>query len=36
MSSLYNQLIAILTRYMSGVNAHSILGNAVRQALLSP
>jgi serine/threonine-protein kinase RsbT len=36
MSSLYNQLIAILTRYMSGVNAHSILGNAVRQALLNP
>jgi len=35
-STLYNQLIAILTRYMSGVNAHSILGNAVRQALLSP
>jgi serine/threonine-protein kinase RsbT len=36
MSSLYNQLIAILTRYMSGVNAHTVLGNAVRQALLSP
>ncbi|MCK6593366.1 MAG: ATP-binding protein [Polyangiaceae bacterium] len=36
MSSIYNQLIAILTRYMSGVNAHGILGNAVRQALLNP
>jgi serine/threonine-protein kinase RsbT len=36
MSTLYNQLIAILIRYMSAVNAHSLLGKAVRDALLNP
>ena len=36
MISLYQQLIAILSRYMSGVNAHSVLGRAVRQADLNP
>ena len=36
MSSLYQQLITILTRYMSGVNAHSVVGRAVRHAVLSP
>lgn len=36
MNSIYQQLIAILTRYMSGVNAHSVLGRAVRHSLLNP
>lgn len=36
MSTLYNQLIAILIRYMSAVNAHSLLGKAVRDAALNP
>lgn len=36
MNSLYQQLIAVLTRYMSGVNAHSVLGRAVRHSLLNP
>jgi serine/threonine-protein kinase RsbT len=36
LNSLYQQLIAILTRYMSGVNAHSVVGRAVRHAGVSP
>ncbi len=36
MNSLYQQLIAVLTRYMSGVNAHSVVGRAVRHSLLNP
>ena len=36
MSSVYQQLIALLSRYMSGVNAHSVVGRAVRHAVLSP
>jgi serine/threonine-protein kinase RsbT len=36
MSSLYTQLISILSRYMSGVNAHSVVGRAVRHAVLNP
>jgi serine/threonine-protein kinase RsbT len=36
MNSLYQQLVAILSRYMSGVNAHSVLGRAVRQVDLNP
>ena len=30
MNSLYQQLIAVLTRYMSGVNAHGVVGRAIR------
>lgn len=33
MSSLYNQLIAILSRYMAATNAHSVLERAVRRAV---
>jgi serine/threonine-protein kinase RsbT len=33
-NSLYQQLIAVLTRYMSGVNAHGVVGRAVRHSLL--
>ncbi len=33
-SSFYLQLVAVLARYMSGVNAHSVVGRAVRQASL--
>jgi hypothetical protein len=36
MSSLYNQLIAILSPYMSTTNAHSVLGRTARQADVNP
>jgi serine/threonine-protein kinase RsbT len=36
LNSLYQQLIAVLTRYMSGVNAHGVVGRAIRASLLDP
>jgi len=33
-SSFYLQLVAVLARYMSGINAHSVVGRSVRQASL--
>lgn len=36
MSSFYQQIITLLTRYMSSVNAHNVLGRAVRHASCNP
>jgi serine/threonine-protein kinase RsbT len=36
LNSLYQQLIVILTRYMSGVNAHSVVGRAMRHSVVNP
>ena len=36
MSAFYQQIITLLTRYMSSVNAHNVLGRAVRHALCNP
>ena len=36
MTLLYQQLIALLTRYMSGVNAHTVVGRAVRAQNIDP
>jgi serine/threonine-protein kinase RsbT len=35
-TALYQQLIALLTRYMSGVNAHTVVGRAVRAQGIDP